>query len=299
MAFNVDSLTDYVEQNRLPILRNTNLGVDTARYINKMANVKNVSNLNLIDVEAVIVDRACGWDPSGDTTFSAREMKVRRAQVQAEYCLYDLETKWLGDDMLVRATADHPLEDEKFGEELISGLIEDANAQIELALWQATSEGSEAEGFDGFLAIAEAESETTLVETESDDTVYTKVSKVIAALPASVLKKAAIFMSVSKFTELCQEITAKNLYNYVGEINDELTIVFPGTRIPVHGVDGLEGSDVIFAANPDNLFYGFDLEDDSRAVESGYDKKEGKWYVKISFNYGAQIAFPSMVRYTE
>lgn len=105
MAFNVSGLTDYVEQNRLPILRNTNLGVETAQYINKMANVKNVANLNLIDVKAVIADRSCGWNASGDTTFSAREMKVRRAQVEAEYCLADLETKWLGDDLMVRATA--------------------------------------------------------------------------------------------------------------------------------------------------------------------------------------------------
>ena len=262
-----------------------------------MANVKNVSNLNLIDVQAVIADRTCGWSASGDTTFSAREMKVRRAMVQSEFCLYDLETKWLGDDLLVRATAEHPLEDEKFGEQLIEGLIEDANSQIETALWQATSGGTD--GFDGFLAIAASESGTTKVASTTADTVYQKVEKLIAALPVGVLKKAEIFMSASKFTALCQEITAKNLYHYVGEIGDDLTIVFPGTRIKIHGVDGLENSNVIFAANPDNLFYGFDLEDDVRAVESGYDKKEGKWYIKISFNYGAQIAFPSMVRYIE
>lgn len=296
MAFNVTGLTDYVEQNRLPILRNINRGVMTAeRGISLMPRVKNITNLNLIDVKAIIKDRTCGWNPSGYTTFSARELKVRRAEVEAEYCLYDLEQKWLGDDLLVRADADHPLEDEKFGEEIISGLIEDANTQIDKALWQATSGGSD--GFDGYLAVAASVSGTTKVATTTADTVYEKVVKLIKALPVGVVNKAAVFMSSSQFVALTQELVAKNLYHYVADMDESMTFVFPGTRIKVHGINGLEGSNAIFAANPKNLFYGFDLEDDSRSVEAGFDKKEGKWYLKINFNYGSQIAFPDMVRY--
>lgn len=298
MAFVVSGLTDYVEQNRRPILRNVGLGVKTAEYVSKMANVKNITNLNLVDVQAIIKDRACGWNPSGDTTFSERPLKVRRAEVEQEYCLEALSTKWMNEELITKATNDKELDSYSFGEEIISGLIEDANRQIEIALWQATSGG--ADGFDGYLAVAQSVSATTKVATTTADTIYSKTVKVYLALPDKVRAKAHIFMSMANFDALVQELITKGLYHpdFNAVRNDgEYTINLPGYAAKIHGVPGLENSNVVFAADPKNLFYGFDIEGDSESILAEHKKLERKWCLMIAFNYGSQIAFPDMVRY--
>ena len=298
MGFNVDGLTNYVQQNRLPILTYSSLGVDTRKLgiISEMPNVKNIANLNIMSDSASVVDRACGWNPTGNTTFSARQMVVRRAMIQKEWCMDDLYAKWLGDDIAIRATANHPLEDEKFGADLVNAVIEQANEKIELGLWQGTAAGEDK--FDGFLAIAATASASTLVATTTGDTVCQKVQKLIAALPAPVLRKAAVFMSLANFNSMCAEILKEDYNHYTADLEDSLSITFPGTRIKVYAVDGLDNKTEIFACDPKNLYYGYDLTDDERAVASGFEEKQDKWWLKIAFNYGAQIAFPDKVRYT-
>lgn len=298
MAFNISALDNYVEQNRMPLYSKIVAKADSIKYMKSMLNVKNVSNLNLIDVEAIIQDRACGWNPSGDTTFTARPMVVRRAQIQEQFCIRDLETTWMNERIKARVNGDEAFADGEIAEIILDKIAEKTKLQIDKDLWTATSAVT---GFDGLLTIAESESATTQVSVGSGATVYEKVLAVFNALPETVQDAAHIFMSKGNFNALVQELITKGLYhpdfNAINGKGEDKTIKLPGFDVEIHGVSGLIGHSEIFGASLDNLFYGCDAEGDAESLESFYDRGDKYWKVSADFNYGAQIAFPDLVRY--
>lgn len=299
MAFNISALDNYVEQNRLPLYSKMTGEADTIKYLKSMLNVKNVSNLNLIDVQAVIADRACGWNPSGDTTFSARPMVVRRAQVQEQFCIRDLETTWMNESIKARVNGDEAFADGAVAEQILSEIAKKVKKQIDKDIWTATSGVT---GFDGLLTIAAEFSADTKVTVSSAATVYDKVLAVFNALPEEIQDGADIFMSRANFNALVQELITKGLYHpdyNAVKADEKHTIKLPGFEVEIHGVAGLANRSEIFGADRDNLFYGCDALDDAETLESFYDKGDKYWKVSADMNYGAQIAFPDMVRYVE
>jgi hypothetical protein len=59
----------------------------------------------------------------------------------------------------------------------------------------------------------------------------------------------------------------------------------------------LNGTGAILAADPANLYYGVDMQDDSESFDLWYSKDNSEFRLKISFNAGTQIAFPDQVIY--
>lgn len=300
MAFNISSLNNYVEEDRLPLYKEFTAKADTVKYLSSILNVKSETNLNLLQSSPVIQDRGCGLTASGDTTFSARTLKVRRAEIFERNCIRDLESTWMNSEIRARVNGDEAFGESEIAREIVDAALEKAALQIENDLWSGTTATT---GFDGFLAIAAAASGETLVATTSADTVWDKVQKVYKAVPASVRRKVQIFMSLASLDELVLELIQKGLvhpdFNAV-EGDENNTIAMPGFKgVQIHGVAGLGNSSVIFAANKENLFYGCDAEDDAQTMKGIYDEIQGYWYLKMDFNYGVQIAFPNLVRYAE
>ena len=298
MAFNISALDNYVEENRLPLYTKLTAKADSIALFKSVLNVKNVTNINLMDAQAIIADRNCGWNPSGDTTFTARPLKVRRAQLQEQFCIRDLETTFLNESIKARVNGDESFAEGEVAAQILDNIAEKINAQIDADLWTGTSATC---GFDGLLAIAEEASATTKVEVGSAASIYDKVVAVYQAVPSAIRRKVEFAMSYSSLDLLIQELITKGLYH--PDFNtvqgaDSNTIALPGFKsVKIHRVSGLEGSDVIFAYNRDNVFYGCDVESDKDTLESYYDRGDKYWKVSADFNYGVQVAFPDMLRY--
>ena len=96
MAFSIAGLTDYVEQNKLPLLTTAVFDAKTQSLMQKRVGIKNQEALNLMDTDAVFQSAtACAWNASGTTTFSQRTISVARVKIQEELCPRELETKWI------------------------------------------------------------------------------------------------------------------------------------------------------------------------------------------------------------
>lgn len=290
MAFVVNSLPDYVEQHKGELLSKAILGFETKRYINDMPGVKYKEALNILATDPVLQARTCGWDASGNVSFTQRVMTVAPYKVNMSLCEEDLRKKWMQDELRTAAGAEVLPFEEKITDNIVKGV----NRQLEDLIWNATDASN---GFDGLLTIANAEADVIDASKGASD--YETALNVYKAIPAEVLDKAEIFVGEDTFRSIVLEITAKNLYHYDPKVDDAKTIILPGTNTRLHGVAGLNGKGQMLAADPENLFYGFDGEADADTFDVWYSKDNQEFRVAIKFNAGAQIAFPDQVVVSE
>ena len=167
--------------------------------------------------------------------------------------------------------------------------------QVESLIWNATKT---TDPFDGLLTIAKAEGTKATVAEANADT-FSKVLAVYEAIPVSILDKAVIFVGVDTFRSLVLDCAKRNALNAIPDVDKaELTMIFPqSVNTKVVAVSGLNGTGAIVAADPANLFYGVDMQDDAEAFDLWYSKDNSEFRLKISFNAGTQIAFPDQVVY--
>ena len=289
-GFNVASLPDYVNQNRGELISKAQLGFETRKYVTLMPGVKYKEALNIIATDPILQTRTCGWDASGNVDFSQRVMEVHPYKVNMELCEEDLRKKYMNDQLVVKAGG----EVLPFEEKITNNIVESVNAQIEKLVWTATDASN---GWDGFLTKFDADANVIDVSVGASD--YDTAIAVYKAIPEEILSKAEIFVGDEKFRSIVLEITAKNLYHYDPTINDARTIILPGTNTKLHAVHGLNGTKRMVAADPDNLYYGFDGDEDADSFDIWYSKDNQEFRVAIKFNSGVQYAFGDQVVVSE
>lgn len=290
MSFIVNTLPDYVEQRKGELLQKAVLGFETRQYVNLMTGVKYKEALNILSTDPVIQSRTCGFDPSGNVSYTQRVMTVAPYKVNMSICEEDLRKKWMNDQIIVKAGG----EVLPFEEKTTDDIVKKVNNQLENLIWNATDA---ANGFDGLLTIANAEADVIDVTKGASD--YETALNVYNAIPAEILDKAEIFVGLDKFRSIRGEITAKNLYHYTADVAEKNTIILPGTDTKLRGVAGLSGKGQMVAADPANLFYGVDMADDAETFDLWYSKDHQEFRLAIKFNMGAQIAFPDQVVVSE
>ena len=290
MAFVINTLPDYVEQKKGELLSEAVFGFETRQYVNLMTGVKYKEALNILATDPVLQARTCGFDASGNVSFTQRIMTVAPYKVNMELCEEDLRKKWMNDQLIVKAGG----EVLPFEEKITGNIVKGVQKQLENLIWNATDASN---GFDGLLTIANAEADVIDASKGASD--YETALNVYKKVPAEILDKAEIFVGEDAFRSIVLEITAKNLYHYNPEVDSAKTIILPGTNTKLHGVMGLNGKGQMLAADPENLFYGVDMADDAETFDLWYSKDNQVFRVAIKFNAGAQIAFPDQVVVSE
>lgn len=294
MAINVSALTQYVDEQRLPLIRKTVFAAPSTKYFNLQTGIKHAAALNLLNTDVVFGDGAtCGWSESGTSAFSQRVLEVGNYKVNMSFCDKAMLKYWNGYEVRVAAGQ----KSLPFEEAFVEGIIDSVRVKLENLIWQ----GAKAtDGMDGLLTILEGESASTInVTVTSADTAYEKTLKVYKAIPAGKLDAASIFMGVDTFRDLVLELTAKNLYHYSPEVDNALEIVLPGTSTRVRGVAGLNGQKAIVAGDAENIYFGVDMEGDEERFDLWYSQDNQEFRLAINFNAGVQIAFPDEVAIAE
>ena len=290
MAIDLSALSTYVEQERLPLIRKSIFAAPSTRYFNLQTGVKHSAALNLLNTTVVLGDGTqCGWSESGTSAFSQRVLECGNYKVNMSFCDKAMLKYWCAYDVRVAAGQ----KSLSFAEDFVNGVIDGIRVKEEQLIWQGQKSQ---DGMDGLLTILDAASASTIsAATTSADTAYEKVLKTYKAIPAGILDKAAIFVGIDVFRDLVLELTAKNLYHYNPEVDGELTIVLPGTSTQIHGVAGLNGQDEMIAANPENIYFGVDMENDEEKFDLWYSQDNQEFRLAINFNIGVQVAFPDEV----
>ena len=119
MAFIVSSLPDYVEQRKGELLQKAVLGFETRQYVNLMTGVKYKEALNILSTDPVIQTRTCGFDASGNVSYTQRVMTVAPYKVNMSLCEEDLRKKWMNDQIIVKAGGEVLPFEEKITDDIV------------------------------------------------------------------------------------------------------------------------------------------------------------------------------------
>jgi hypothetical protein len=314
MAFSVGTLTGYVKANERELLTKSLFSAKSISLASKMPNVKSSSQLNLMDTDAVFQSgTSCGFLASGTTTFTRRNMTVSPIRVHESLCPKTLENTWLG---LVLPSGSNPksIPFEQQFTDLKAGLIAQ---NLERAFWQGdTTSGDNALAqFDGMVKLVTSVSGSAIAANSSafmsgapysatggitTSNVIAILQGVFRAIPAALVDKAdtTIFVGIDTFRTYQLALTNANLFHYNTDASSSnFEITMPGTNIKVVGVNGLNGTNRIYALRTSNMFFGCDVLGEESKFELFWAQEAMEVRYVCEFKAGVQIAFPAEIVY--
>lgn len=281
MAYNVQALGTYVQENKDIILKDIVFGGEygnTIPLMTKQLGIKNTEKIHPSTLEAVLQDVSgeCGFTPQGDLKITERSITTSQKKVNMEFCLEKLLGKFAEYKVRVGANPDAL----PFEAEIIDGLVKSINKQVEKGVWTDLITNTDAQ-----LTVA------------STGTTYERVMAVYMALPEAVLEDAVIFVSPATFREYVKDLVDKNFYHYNPADGDLEEIFIPGSGVKVRKAKGLaeQTDDVIFGTSPKNMIYGTDFMDNKEEIKAWFSDDNDTYRIKVRFNYGANVAFPDLV----
>lgn len=297
-GFTTSGVTGYCEVNKDVLVRRLVLGEvkgDTIPMLRKQFGVKTKEKLNYLDVDPAIQDgSACGFNPSGSTVLSARDIETAQMKAQDQYCDRDLLGTFA--EYQVKINAQKVPADLPFEGYILDGVIGGINEKMEKLVWQGSKTGGDL--IDGFITIAQnADSASTIVVTASSATsMYARVQALLMAVPEEWIDKTTVFLSPANYRKLIFELVEKNLFHYpVGADIEDIDVRFPGSEARLHKTIGLTNSNVIYASPVDNMVYACDLEGDNEKVRFWFDDNSELFKYNIHWNAGVNTLYPDAV----
>ncbi len=296
-GYDISKLAAYVKTNADVILKDVVLGSvegDSVANMRKQLGVKTKEKLNYLNVTPALQSgKDCGFNASGSTVFSDRDITVKTIKAQDEYCDHDLLGKFA--ESLVNIAAGK--ETLPFEAQIVDEVVKGIRKQVEKIVWQ----GDTTLGIDGLLKIADtggADATSTVnVSIAKGTDIYEAVKAVYLAIPEELLDKAFIGLSPANFRAFTQAMVEKNYFHYSGPQDANVNeFIFPGSNVKVKSIQGLSGvNDKIYASVWDNLVYGTDLLNDEEVVNAWYDPNTELFRYTIRFNAGVSTLFPDEV----
>ena len=296
-GYDISRLAAYVKTNADVILKDVVLGSvegDSVANMRKQLGVKTKEKLNYLNVTPALQNgKDCGFNASGSTVFSDRDITVKTIKAQDEYCDRDLLGKFA--ESLVNIAAGK--ETLPFEAQIVDEVVKGIRKQIEKIVWQ----GDTTLGIDGLLKMAASggtdSASTVNVSIASGTDIYEAVKAVYLAIPEELLDKAFIGLSPANFRAFTQAMVEKNYFHYSGPQDANVNeFIFPGSNVKVKSIQGLSGvNDKIYASVWDNLVYGTDLLNDEEVVNAWYDPNTELFRYTIRFNAGVSTLFPDEV----
>lgn len=282
MSVVLTGLTTYIEERRLPLLKEAVLKSKSASLFTPQTDVKWKAALNLVSVAPVLQDgSSCGWNDAGNAELSQRIITAPTIKINQAFCHKDFLKYWTGYEVRVGVGQ----ETMPFEEYFTSLIVDEVKAKNEEMIWKGNSDL----GVEGILDLTKADS--TVVSAATAATAYDAIKNVYMAIPEKVLDKAVIFVGADVFRSFIMEMVDKNLYHYSANGYPTEEFVFPGTNTKVIAVNGLNGTKSIVAARLENLFIGVDMMDDAEKFEMWYSKDFDQYRLAIQYNLGVQYAF--------
>ena len=311
MAFDVSTLAAYTEQNEALLVTDSVLGAKTAALIksagNVMVGVKSAETINIMDTDAIFqAGGSCGFTASGSTTFTQRTVTVGKIKVNESLCPKDLEAKYLQKALPTGSMYDSIPFEQEFAEKKAKTIA----AQLEVALWQGDtgSGNTNLSKFDGLVKLIGAASgvvaanDSTFItgaplSTITAANVIEIFDGVYQAIPAQVVAAddMTIFCGQDVFRTYTIALKNANQFHYSIDVKADSEFVLPGTPIKVIALQGLNGTNKVYAMRLSNLFLGTDLLNEEEKFEIFYAKEADQVRFVSEFKMGVNVAFPDEI----
>lgn len=311
MAFSVSTLANYTKENEALLVTSSVLGAKTASLIksagNVMVGVKSAETINIMDTDAFFqAGGTCGWNASGTTSFTQRTVTVGKIKVQEALCPKTLEAKYLQKALPTGSTYDSiPFEQEYTDKKALT-----IASQLETAIWQGdtASANGNLNKFDGLIKLIGAAAGVVDANVSgfvsgapltsiTASNVIALLDGVYKAIPAKVVAAddMTIFVGQDTFRTYTIALKNANMFNYAFDGKADSEFVLPGTSIKVVAVQGLNGTNDIFALRLSNLFLGTDLLNEEEKFEIFFAKEADEVRFACEFKMGVNIAFPDEI----
>ena len=292
MALNVSTLTNYVEEKRLPLIAKSFLSGKTIDLIQLETGVLQDTALNLVSASVDFGDGAtCGWNATDGVALSQRILKPTFLKVNQSFCDKSLLKKWASYEVKLAAGREQLPFEESFMAEIANAISE----SIEKLVWQGDSSNDNEP--DGFLKILGAVSSGVVSATwTAGTTAYNRIKTVYNAIPANIIDKedTVIFVGEETYREFIQDLVAANLYHFSPDYKAG-EYMLPGTAIRVIAVNGLNGTGKIVAGRLSNFFYGVGAEDDKDTFDFWYSQDNREFRLEVYFAMAVQVAYPNEI----
>jgi len=311
MAFDVSTLAAYTEQNEALLVTDSVLGAKTAALIksagNVMVGVKSAETINIMDTDAIFqAGGSCGFTASGSTTFTQRTVTVGKIKVNESLCPKDLEAKYLQKALPTGSMYDSIPFEQEFAEKKAKTIA----AQLETALWQGdtTSGNTNLSKFDGLVKLIGAATGVVAanvstyisgapLSTITAGNVISIFDGVYQAIPAQVVAAddMTIFCGQDVFRTYTVALKNANQFHYSIDVKADSEFILPGTPIKVIALQGLNGTNKVYAMRISNLFLGTDLLNEEEKFEIFYAKEADQVRFVSEFKMGVNVAFPDEI----
>ena len=300
MAYNFGNLNAYTDQERLPLITKAVFSARSASLFTKQVGIKFAAALNLMDTDALIQSGdTCGYETSGTTAFTQRNITVGRMKVQETLCPRALEQYWMQTQLTAGSTYDGVPFEQAFSEQKALRIAE----ALENAIWKGNAyfsgvnqllnaaSGSTISGNTG--AVSASVGITTNNAIAIFDGIYNQI-------PQAILTRndLVIFCGWDNFRTLLGAFKASTavMYNQVDLAGlADGDIMYPGTNVRVIAVPGLTGTNRIVSSYLGNFFYGTDLLSDEEQFSIWFSKDNDQVRFQASFKCGVQLAWPDLV----
>jgi len=311
MSFSVSSLTNYTKENEAQLVSSSVLGAKTAALIksagNVMVGVKSAETINIMDTDAFFqAGGTCGWNASGTTSFTQRTVTVGKIKVQEALCPKALEAKYLQKALPTGSQYDSIPFEQDYSDRKAKTIA----AQLETAIWQGdtASANGNLNKFDGLIKLIGAAAGVVDANVSgfisgapltsiTAANVVSLFDGVYKAIPAKVVSADDIVIVCGMDTFRTYTIALKNanMFNYAFDGKADSEFVLPGTSIKVVALQGLNGTNDVYAMRLSNLFLGTDLLNEEEKFEIFFAKEADEVRFAAEFKMGVNIAFPDEI----
>jgi hypothetical protein len=307
MAFNVTGLTNWTKANETTLITKSLFKAKTATLMTKLTGVK--SSMQIPTLAKNVVFQAggtCGFNASGDTTITSRNVTIGKISVQEQWCVKDLETKYT--QLLLTNGAYY----EALPGGIEAAIVDQTTGQIaesiETAIWQGdTGSGNvNLNKFDGLQTIigaaagvvnANVSTYITPVTAITSTNILSIVDAIYTAIPVAILDKEDLHLFMGNDVYRLYQLALKNanLFHYIANGDTDAVYTHPGTMLKIMPVNGLNGTSDLYVLRTSNMFLGVDLEGDEDRFKMWYSEDFDVVRFRSEFKYGVQIALPAEV----
>lgn len=293
MAYVVSSLGNYTNENADQLLYKTLAQGTTASLMTIQPGIKSAETINLVASRGVWqAGGTCGFNASGDTTFTQRTITIGKVKVNMKWCEADLEPKYTQKALAAGGSYDMLT----YEQEIVGDITQNLSKDLENAIWKGDTASGSAylSRFDGLCKIIAAGVGSGVVSAStvawSVANSRTAFQNVYAALTDDMLANPTlkVFCGLSEARDYKMKLGIDNLYHITGM---EGKLYLENTDVEIIPVLGLSGTKKVYAICTDNMFLGTDLMHEEEKFEIFYAKEADEIRFTSLFKYGVQVAF--------
>lgn len=306
MAFDVTQLTNYTDENKLPLVKKMLLSPRTLQIVDVIPGIKSSATLNDVASEiTATLGGACGFDPQSNTIFSQREISVCPIKVEEALCPEVLESYYLQKSMKAGSYQDSIPFEGIWSEERAEQIAR-LNDQL---IWNGDTDNGVGNMAlcDGFRKLTDdliLESPQEIIEanqgtasaidaTNVIDVLETQVRQVI---PTNILSANDLvaFVGYDTYMTYIKALKDNNMFHIDPRESDgmEYSTNIYGTNVRVIAVEPLNGTNEVYASSASNFKVGVDLLSDYENFTLAYDVARDDIIFRSKWKMGVQVHYP-------